>query len=76
MLLEGPAPEKPEEEEEQPPEPLSPHDQDMLRRFESRLGTRVKLARGKEGSGRIVIHFYSDEELDAIYRAILGDESF
>lgn len=46
-----------------------------LRRLETRLqetlGTKVSLFRSRRG-GRIVIHFYSDEELNAIYEAIVG----
>lgn len=38
----------------------------------SKLGTKVDLVRGRQG-GRLVIHFYSDEELDSIFRAIAGD---
>ncbi|GAB4535164.1 MAG: ParB/RepB/Spo0J family partition protein [Anaerolineae bacterium] len=53
--------------------PLSPQDRDAVDRFQQRLGTRVNLVRGKKG-GRIVIHFYSEEELQAIYEAIVGDE--
>jgi ParB family chromosome partitioning protein len=33
----------------------------------------VNIHKGARG-GRVVIHFYSDEELDAIYRALAGDE--
>ncbi len=51
---------------------LSPQDRWVIERFESRLGTRVELLRHKKG-GRLVIHFYSDEELQAIYKAILGE---
>ena len=51
---------------------LSPQDQDAVDRFQQRLGTRVNLVRGKKG-GRVVIHFYSEEELQAIYEAIMGD---
>jgi len=36
------------------------------------LGTKVTLKRGRKG-GTIVIHFYSDEELNAIAEAILGE---
>ena len=43
--------------------------QDMLAET---LGTRVDLQRGKRG-GRIVIHFYSDEELDALLGRLLGE---
>jgi ParB family transcriptional regulator, chromosome partitioning protein len=38
-------------------------------RMRRSLGTKVTLARSKKG-GTIVIHFYSEEELDAIYRRI------
>jgi hypothetical protein len=46
----------------------------MLARFESRLGTKVELNHTEPGSGKIVIHFYSPEELQAIFDAILGKE--
>ncbi len=52
---------------------LSPQDQDVVEKFQSRLGTKVNLVRGKKG-GRLVIHFYSEEELQAIYEAIVGKE--
>ncbi|MCS7259466.1 MAG: ParB/RepB/Spo0J family partition protein [Anaerolineae bacterium] len=51
---------------------LSPQDRYLVERFEGRLGTRVELRRGKKG-GRLVIHFYSDEELRAIYQAVVGE---
>ena len=44
--------------------------EDRMRRT---LGTKVSLFRSKKG-GTIVIHFYSEEELDSIYRRIVkGD---
>jgi ParB family chromosome partitioning protein len=55
--------------------PLSPQDRDAVERFRARLGTKVNLVRGKQG-GRLVIHFYSEEELQAIYEAIVGHESY
>jgi ParB family chromosome partitioning protein len=51
--------------------PLSPQDRDAVEKFQARLGTKVNLVRGKKG-GRLVIHFYSEEELQAIYEAIVG----
>jgi ParB family chromosome partitioning protein len=39
--------------------------------FRNSLGTKVSLSRGRRG-GRLVIHFYSDEELQAIYEQIVG----
>ena len=54
--------------------PLTPHDKAMLANFESRLGTRVELNRTEEDTGKLVIHFYSQEELQAIFQAILGED--
>lgn len=42
--------------------------------FRHRLGTQVKIQPGENG-GRVVINYYSDEELQAIYEAIVGDNS-
>ena len=39
--------------------------------FRSVLGTKVSLTRGRRG-GKLVIHFYSDEELQTIYEQIVG----
>jgi ParB family chromosome partitioning protein len=55
------------------PPPLSPLDREVVERFRTRLGTKVNLIRGKSG-GRLVIHFYSDEELQAIYQAVVESE--
>lgn len=46
----------------------------MEDRLRSTLGTRVNLNRNGNGSGRLVIHFYNDEDLDAIYRLIAGED--
>ena len=40
-------------------------------RMRRALGTKVTLTRSKKG-GTLVIHFYSEEELDAIYRRIIS----
>ncbi|MCB9076684.1 MAG: ParB/RepB/Spo0J family partition protein [Anaerolineaceae bacterium] len=55
--------------------PLTPHDKAMLEKFESRLGTRVELSRTEEETGKLTIHFYSEEELQAIFNAILGNDA-
>jgi ParB family transcriptional regulator, chromosome partitioning protein len=60
------------DETPQPKQPLTPHDKSMLARFESKLGTKVELNRSDDQNGKIVIHFYSQEELQAIFDAILG----
>ena len=41
--------------------------------FRGALGTKVALTRGRKG-GRLVISFYSDEELQTIYERIVGVE--
>lgn len=52
-----PAPERPAP----PPEVTA-----LQTRLEGALNTRVRLRRNRRGQGAIVIHFYSDEELDAL----------
>jgi ParB family chromosome partitioning protein len=42
-------------------------------RFRNALGTKVQLSRSSRG-GKLVIYFYSDEELDRIYGTIVGEE--
>ncbi|MCR4408224.1 MAG: ParB/RepB/Spo0J family partition protein [Anaerolineae bacterium] len=57
-----------------PPHPertTSPETEALERRFRERLGTKVRLFRSKRG-GKLVIHFYSEEELQAIYDVIVG----
>jgi ParB family chromosome partitioning protein len=52
----------------------SPADPDVERledAFRQALGTRVRLLRGRNG-GRLVIHFFSEEELQGLYEAIVG----
>ena len=46
---------------------------ELENRFRASLGTKVSLDHNKEGGGRLVIHFYSDDDLAAIYRLIAGD---
>jgi ParB family chromosome partitioning protein len=43
-------------------------------RFRTRLGTKVSLDRRSDGSGRLVVHFYNDEDLENIYQQIVGDD--
>jgi ParB family chromosome partitioning protein len=56
-----------------PAEPPPPEAQSLEEQFRARLGTKVQLYRNRKGRGRLVIHFYSEEELQAIYEAIVGD---
>ncbi len=60
-------------EEPRPERETSPETRALEAHFREALGTKVSLARsGKKG--RIVIYFYSDEELDALYERIVGSE--
>ncbi|MBN1658921.1 MAG: ParB/RepB/Spo0J family partition protein [Anaerolineae bacterium] len=50
---------------------LAPETRALEEELRARLGTRVNLYRSRKGRGRLVIHFYSEEELEAIYDLIL-----
>jgi ParB family chromosome partitioning protein len=58
--------------ERAPRTPRQPELDDLTTRLRERLGTKVSLRRGRRG-GTITLHFYSDEELNAITEAILGE---
>ncbi|MBM4466117.1 MAG: ParB/RepB/Spo0J family partition protein [Chloroflexi bacterium] len=64
-LVAGPKP-KPADQ------PSSPETRALEDRFREALGTKVQLFRSRRG-GRLVIHFYSEEELQAFYELIVGD---
>lgn len=66
------APVTPEEGEED--EAIRAHVAHMENQFRAVLGTRVKLQRGADGSGRLVVHFYSDSDLEHIYRVIAHED--
>ena len=50
----------------------SPETRALEDRFRSALGTKVNLFRSKRG-GKLVIHFYSEEELQSIFDRIVGE---
>lgn len=60
--------------EPQPKEkvPVSPETQALEEDFREMLGTKVNLYRNRKGKGRLVVHFYSEEELQTIYDVIVG----
>lgn len=62
-LLAEPAPKKAEE-------PVSARVRALEEEFRDTLGTKVNLYQNRKGRGRLVIHFYSEEELQAIYDVI------
>ena len=45
--------------------------EELVRRLRERLGTKVSLSRSRKG-GRIVIEYYSDEELGRLYERLIG----
>ena len=57
-----------------PPQALRADDAALQRGFEEALGTPVHLQRRRRGGGRLVIDFYSDEELDALYSRLGGPQ--
>jgi ParB family chromosome partitioning protein len=69
------APAERAEEEKEAEAPADERETAYTRRleedFRTALGTKVSLARGRRG-GKLVIHFYSDEELQAIYDHIVS----
>ncbi len=60
-------------EEKKPAPTPSPQTRALESRFREVLSTKVSLTRKGEG-GRIVIYFYSEEELEALYERIVGVE--
>jgi ParB family transcriptional regulator, chromosome partitioning protein len=56
-----------------PPPPPAPQTQALESAFREALGTKVSLKRNPKGAGQVVIHFYSDEELQHIYDRIIGE---
>jgi ParB family chromosome partitioning protein len=62
-----------EREERPSPSPPSSETGALENAFRETLGTKVSLHRNTKGQGRIVIHFYSDEELEHLYERIVGD---
>ena len=60
------------QQEQQPAPAVAPEMRALEAQFREALGTKVNLTR-KGAGGRIVIHFYSEEELDALYERIVKD---
>ena len=57
------------------PRPGLPAELEALQtQFQNRLGTKVNIEKSGKSKGKVIIHYYSDEELQAVYEAIIGDE--
>src|SRR5205814_1077171 len=50
---------------------VDPETERLEDEFRHALGTRVRLVRGRDGAGRLIIHFYSEEELQGLYDRIV-----
>jgi ParB family chromosome partitioning protein len=59
-------------EEPRPRRQVSPETRALEARFREALGTKVSLNRSGAG-GRLVIYFYSEEELSALYERLVGE---
>lgn len=64
--------------DENPPEKpapvkIDPNVKAAINEMERKLGTRVHVIEGAKGKGKIEIHYYSTEDLDRIYDAIMGE---
>ena len=55
-------------------DPDALHTQRLEDAFRAALGTKVSLNRGRRG-GKLVIHFFSEEDLQSIYEHIVGSEN-
>ena len=60
---------KPKSEPKEPSAELK----SALHHLRSQLGTKVSL-QGSENKGKLIIHYYSRDDLDRIYQAIMGEE--
>lgn len=50
-----------------------PDEERVLDSFRRALGTKVEIKRSRTG-GRLVIHYFSDEELNGLYQRIVGED--
>jgi ParB family chromosome partitioning protein len=60
-------------EKQKAPDSAAPETRALEDRFRRALGTKVSLFRSKRG-GRLVIYFFSEEELQALYDQIVGED--
>ena len=51
---------------------LSPEMFSLEAQFREQLGTKVNIQVDGENAGKVVIHFYNDEDLQALFEAIVG----
>jgi len=56
-----------------PARSAAPEIQALEDRFRQALGTRVQVRPGKKG-GRIIIYYYSEEELEGLYQRFMAQD--
>ena len=64
--------EMPKRKKKEKPEP-TPEFRNAMHRMRAELGTKVSV-QGDEDKGKLIIHYYSRDDLDRIYRTIVGNE--
>lgn len=64
--------EMPKRRRKEKPEP-TPEFRNAMHRMRAELGTKVSV-QGDEEKGKLIIHYYSRDDLDRIYRTIVGSE--
>lgn len=64
--------EMPKRKHREKPDP-TPEFRNAMHRMRAELGTKVSV-QGSEDKGKLIIHYYSREDLDRIYRVIVGNE--
>lgn len=64
--------EMPKRRRKEKPEP-TPEFRSAMHRMRAELGTKVSV-QGDEEKGKLIIHYYSRDDLDRIYRTIVGNE--
>ena len=64
--------EMPKRKKKEKPEP-TPEFRNAMHRMRAELGTKVSV-QGSEDKGKLIIHYYSREDLDRIYRTIVGND--
>ncbi len=64
--------EMPKRKRKEKPEP-TPEFRSAMHRMRAELGTKVSV-QGDEDKGKLIIHYYSRDDLDRIYRTIVGNE--
>ena len=59
------------------PPPRHPAENHFEDRFRSALGTKVTFRRGRTGAGgTLTIHYHSDQDLNALYERLVGDDTW